>query len=77
MKNIMSNKEIEMSYYGLYLKSFFEDFPGNEELNNDDFINARAEQAAEEFERLRRENYPVSQAQEGAMRVLLFGVAYE
>ena len=69
--------EIEVSYYGLYLRAYFDDFPGNEDLNHRDFIVSRADQAADEFERLRREGYPVSQAQEGAISVLLSGIAYE
>ena len=71
------NKQVEMSYYGLYLKAYFEDHPEDENLNNDDFIDARSDQASEEFERLRREGVPVSQAHEGAMSVLLSGISDE
>jgi len=71
------NKQIEMSYYGLYLRAYFEDHPEDEYLNNDDFIEARSDQASEEFERLRLEGASVSQAHEGAMSVLLSGIGDE
>lgn len=73
----MSNKDVEMSYYGLYLRSYFEDFPGSGDLDDADFIESRSEQAAEEYERLRREGLPVSQAHEGAITLLLSDIAYE
>lgn len=69
------NKEVEMSYYGLYLKAFFEDHPEDDSLNNDDFIESRSELASEEFERLRREGLAVNQAHEGAVSVLLSRIA--
>ena len=67
------NKQVEMSYYGLYLNAYFEDYPVQVAVS-DDFIESRSELASEEFERLRREGLPVSQAHEGAVRVLLSGI---
>ena len=72
----MSNKDVEMSYYGLYLRAYFEDFPGSGDMDDDDFIESRSEQAAEEYE---DKNGPVRvrQAHEGAITLLLSGIAYE
>ena len=70
------NKQVEMSYYGLYLKAYFEDHPAQVAVS-DDFIESRSDQAAEEYERLRRAGLPVSQAHEGAIALLLSGIAYE
>ena len=63
---------IRFDYYSLYLLKFLQD-SGNDLMNDKEFINGRADLAAEEFENVRRDGASVSMAQESAMAVLMEG----
>lgn len=60
----------EMSYYRLYLKKYLVD-TNDPRKSVDDFIESRADLAAQEFEDMRRDGASVSMAQESAMAVLM------
>ncbi len=65
----------ELSYYGLYLLSFFnENHP--ERLPDTDFIETRSALADDIYEQARREGHTVEQAQELAMTALLKGLHF-
>lgn len=70
-----NNKPAELSYYGLYLLSYLkENHP--DKAHNADFIESRADRAAEMFEQARREGYPPEGAQEIAIAALLEGLRF-
>ncbi len=62
-----------MNYYILYLKQILNEQDDSRKADYV-FIHSRGETASEEYERLRRLGLDVSQAQERAMSLLLFGV---
>lgn len=63
---------IRFDYYSLYLLKFLQD-TGNDLKNDEEFINSRADLAAEEYEDMRRDGASVAVAQESAMAVLMNG----
>lgn len=64
---------IRFDYYSLYLLKFLQD-TDNVLMNDKEFINGRADLAAEEYENVRRDGASVAVAQESAMAVLLNGL---
>jgi hypothetical protein len=66
-------RKIEFSYYGLYLQMHLKDI-GAPRQDDVDFIDARADAAADEFDSVRRSGATVDQSQESAMHVLLEGL---
>jgi len=64
---------IRFDYYSLYLLKFLQE-TGNDLMNDKEFINGRADLAAEEYENVRRDGASVAVAQESAMAVLLNGL---
>ena len=66
-------RKIEFSYYGLYLQMYLKDI-GDPRQDDVDFIDARADAAADEFDSVRRSGATVYQSQEYAMHVLLEGL---
>ena len=69
------NKPTEFSYYGLYLYRYLkESHP--DKAGDTEFINDRAERAAEAYEQARRGGYPADGAQELAMAALLEGLHF-
>ncbi len=65
--------EIEASYYGLYLLKHLRETE-NPRQHDHDFINSRADDAAETFTQERLAGATVFGAQEVAMRVLMDGI---
>ena len=63
----------ELSYYRLYLLHFLKE-QEDERVNDDEFIDSRADVAEIEYEERRRDGMTVDQAQELAMAVLLEGL---
>mgnify|MGYP002622906240 CR=1 FL=1 len=63
---------IDFSYFSLYLKNYLTD-AGDVRKDDDEFINARGDMAAEVFESERRSGSSAEQAQESAMAVLMEG----
>lgn len=66
-------RRIAFDYYGLYLLKYLQD-ENDPRQTDDDFINSRAEAAAEEFEQASREGMSVDASQERAMVVLMDGL---
>lgn len=66
-------RKIEFSYYGLYLQMYLNDI-GDSRQDDVDFIDARADAAADEFDSMRRSGATVDQSQECAMHVLTEGL---
>lgn len=64
---------MDISYYSLYLKRHLQEV-NDPRANDDEFIDARAELAAQEYEDIRRGGASVDVAQESAMGVLLDGM---
>jgi len=64
---------IKFCYYSLYILKFLQD-SGNDLMNDEEFINGRADLAAEEYENVRRDGASVAVAQESAMAVLMNGL---
>ena len=64
---------IDFSYFSLYLKNYLTD-AGDVRKDDDEFINARGDMAAEVFESERRSGSSAEQAQESAMEVLMDGI---
>lgn len=64
---------MDFSYYSLYLKRHLLEV-SDHRAGDEDFIEARAELAAQEYEDIRRAGASVDVAQESAMRVLLDGL---
>lgn len=64
---------IRFDYYSLYLLKFLQD-SGNDLMSDEEFINGRADLAAEEYENVRRDGASVAVAQESAMAVLMNGL---
>ena len=64
---------MDISYYSLYLKRHLQEV-NDPRANDDEFIDARAELAAQEYEDIRRGCASVDVAQESAMGVLLDGI---
>ncbi|MBR4363647.1 MAG: DUF1896 family protein [Prevotella sp.] len=60
----------ELSFFRLYLKKYLTDTE-NPLKDDDEFINARADEAEIEFEERRRDGLTVDQAQELAMATLM------
>lgn len=65
-------RRIAFDYYGLYLLKYLQE-ENDPRQTDDDFINSRAEAAAEEFEQASREGMSVDASQERAMAVLMEG----
>lgn len=67
------NEQTDLSYYGLYLLNHLREnhFP---EANDADFINERAELAAETYEQARRDGQSATNAHEMAMTELTKGL---
>ena len=63
----------ELSFFRLYLKKYLTDTE-NPLMDDDEFINARADEAEIEFEERRRDGLTVYQAQELALAVLMEGL---
>jgi Domain of unknown function (DUF1896) len=69
------NKQLELSYYGLYLLAFLkENHP--DKASDTSFIEARSSLATDNFEQARLEGYTVESAQELAMATLLKGLHF-
>ena len=66
-------RRIEFDYYGLYLLRYLQE-ENDPRQTDDDFINSRAEAAAEEFELASREGVSVDASQERAIAVLMEGM---
>lgn len=65
----------ELSYYGLYLLSYLkESHP--DKANDTEFIQTRADHAADVYEQARREGYQPNGAQELAMAALMKGLHF-
>ena len=64
---------MDFSYYSLYLKRHLQEM-NDPRAGDEEFIEARAELAAQEYEDIRRAGASVDGAQESAMRVLLDGI---
>lgn len=72
---INRNKQMELSYYGLYLLSYLkENHP--DKVSDNGFIEARSALAANAFELFRLEGYTIEGAQELAMAALLQGLHF-
>ena len=69
-------RRIAFDYYGLYLLNYLQD-ENDPRQTDDDFINSRAEAAAEEFEQASREGMSVDASQERAMVVLMDGLTQQ
>lgn len=69
-------RRIEFDYYALYLLKHLQDINDSRQTD-DDFINSRAEAAAEEFELASREGVSVDASQERAMVVLMDGLTQQ
>ncbi len=69
-------RRIAFDYYGLYLLKYLQD-ENDPRQTDDDFINSRAEAAAEEFEQASREGMSVDASQERAMVVLMDGLTQQ
>ena len=63
----------ELDYYALYLRKYLTDTM-DERKDDEDFISARAELAAQEYEDVRRSGATVDVAQESAMAILTSGL---
>lgn len=63
----------ELDYYALYLRKYLTDTM-DERKDDEDFIDARAELAAQEYEDVRRSGGTVDVAQESAMAILTSGL---
>lgn len=63
----------EFSFFRLYLKKYLTDTE-NPLMDDDEFINARADEAEIEFDERRRDGLTVDQAQECAIALLMEGV---
>jgi hypothetical protein len=69
------NKQMELSYYGLYLLSYLkENHP--DKVSDNSFIEARSALAADVFEQSRLEGYTIEGAQELAMDTLMQGLHF-
>lgn len=66
-------RRIAFDFYGLYLLRYLQE-ENDPRQTDDDFINGRAEAAAEEFELASREGVSVDASQERAMAVLMDGL---
>ncbi len=64
---------MDFSYYSLYLKRHLQEV-SDPRAGDEDFIEARAELAAQEYEDMRRGDASVDVAQECAVSVLLDGI---
>lgn len=71
-EKVTNMRRIEFDYYGLYLRKYLQD-ENDPRQTDDDFINSRAEAAAEEFELASREGMSVDVSQERAIAVLMDG----
>ena len=69
-------RRIAFDYYGLYLLKYLQD-ENDPRQTDDDFINSRAEAAAEEFEQESREGMSVDASQERAIVVLMDGLTQQ
>ena len=69
-------RRIAFDYYGLYLLKYLQD-ENDPRQTDDDFINSRAEAAAEEFEQASREGMSVDVSQERAIAVLMDGLTQQ
>lgn len=70
-----NNKPAELSYYGLYLLSYLkENHP--DKVHDADFVEERADRAADVFEQARLEGYTPEGAHELAMAALLEGLHF-
>lgn len=70
-----NNKPAELSYYGLYLLSYLkENHP--DKVHDADFVENRADHAADVFEQARLEGYTPEGAHELAMAALLEGLHF-
>ena len=67
------NMPKELDYYALYLRKYLTDTM-DERKDDEDFIDARAELAAQEYEDVRRSGATVDVAQESAMAILTSGL---
>ena len=63
----------ELDYYALYLRKYLTDTMDGRK-DDEDFISARAELAAQEYEDVRRSGATVDVAQESAMAALTSGL---
>lgn len=63
---------MDANYYSSYLKAYLTD-AGDDRIDDDDFISARADAASEEYEVQRRAGVSPACAQELAMAVLMEG----
>ncbi len=69
------NRQVELSYYGLYLQHYLiENHP--DKAVDTDFIAVREDLASDTFEQARLVGYPVEGAQEQAMKALLQGLHF-
>ena len=74
----MNKKNLEqtkLSYYGLYLLNYLKENKF-EQASDTAFVKARADEAAEAYERARLEGYTPDGAQEIAMSALVHGLHY-
>ena len=67
---------IAFDYYGLYLLKYLQE-ENDPRQTDDDFVNGRAEAAAEEFEQASREGISVDASQERAIAVLMDGLTQQ
>lgn len=74
MSNSSNQERGDISYFALYLRKYLYD-QGDDRALDEEFINARADSAAEEWERVHLGGDTVDQAQEMAMAVLMDGIA--
>jgi hypothetical protein len=63
---------MDFSYYNFYLKRYLQEV-NDPRADDEEFIDARAELASQEFEDMRRAGGSVVVAQESAMGILLDG----
>ena len=68
-------EQTELSYYGLYLLNYLKENKF-EQASDAAFVKARADEAAEAYERARLEGYIPDGAQEIAMSTLVHGLHY-
>ena len=68
-------EQTELSYYGLYLLNYLKENKF-EQSSDAAFVKARADEAAEAYERARLEGYTPDGAQEIAMSALVHGLHY-
>ena len=68
-------EQTELSYYGLYLLNYLKENKF-EQASDAAFVKARADEAAEAYERARLEGYTPDGAQEIAMSTLVHGLHY-